>query len=1707
MVLVVRFLIIQSIVFFLSQGTNQARWQVLSGLNSTTDFLFLGFPEAQKVWSLENGQWKLAQRSPDPSLSSFFPLTQLHSNRAYWIQVEGDGFVLNSVSQATSPPTSIDSGWKLVNLPRSQIFTPINSSSVFEWHCYHTTKNKWSQEVDFFLDITQTSLVPCWVWTSQQLHSTPIPSPGGLNNIINPALHNSSEPVVLTSENSIPHVLRWDSESGWLKLTNSISFSESSILLKDGVLTQNLNSFHFSPYNSQTGNATSYTLQNSQLQIADYREDYLLFSNLPAAQVEIELFHALSSIGFTTSISLPFSASKSLLTTDTVYLLEDNGLSFASLVFSTATSTLNTPSIYQSNLDSTPSLQAVLIDGILTQIDTSSNRVFEWDELSKSYHQYQIASNLVSQMAGASFLRQERGTLLFKDSTMLEIRKDSQSYGMLSTPEILSIEVEAGTSTVLIELLAKDSLFKDLHIQSIWQFAQESDSSSLTTLDWSTGLHDSGLLFQSVWNYSQVSSVSTQEIQLSFSVSNGERLTASSVNFFSRIPQAPQIQHFSVAGNAGLVTISLSFQDYERQSAVLEFAYSTGSQFKTIQSTHFQNLQTSYLPDQSIEVQWISSLDISTNTSTVLLKTILSESSSSNLSTSSIIGPMTLLNQINRSPVITTLVSSGTSGLISLLSRIYDRDADPLNLQLFYSTDGAQSFLPTTNTSPASLSLTASTETSFTFLWNSAADLPVDTGNIALRLVASDPDSASTSFLTTIFSLLNQPNRTPAASQFQIGGSSQSIPVSIFLSDPDSDFLNLKFEYSVNSGQSFSITTYLSPSLSSITPNTFTSFLWNSSLDISTNETQVLLRATPSDPYSTGSSLLSTQFSVFNQPNRSPVASLLQVTGTSGDLSINLSLTDLDQDLLSLGFEYSTDSGTSFQPTSHITPSLSSLNPSTNLSFVWLSSEDIQIDLTTVLLRATPSDPLTTGIATSSAIFSVLNLPNQTPYVSLLSILGSSGIIPFQVVLQDADQELLSLGVEFSTDSGASFNPTSQVTPGLTSLPVSSLLTFYWDSSQSISVNLSGVMLRVTPSDPITTGIATNSNIFSVFNQPNNTPTVALTLTSGSLHDILLQVNLGDPDQDNLNLELQYNASPTFVWTTSDQTYPSLTGLSPQTGFQFLWKSKSQVTTHSTNVLLRVRAHDGRDWSNFSTSAAFALSNGNLSWPLLENPGQLNRVIQPFEILFMQAVDYQDPGNSQRLHFSRPLSTAQRDSISPIVWSTSTLNTVLAESSTFNPGRFALFQDLEFMDVLKLRELSSEYYQFSRTRPARFQSKFRDFILDAANKGKLAYNYSANPTINFDASCVATPCATVTITGLFSLWTNKNYSIYFLPSLKVANPLGLPDFHGDSLSSGLQGYYVSAPVQTKLVFPFGRGSMRQLYNPTSIHIDFNSTGMARIPTSAIRSRIKSIPTVDLTTFASYTLPSTATLLGNLADSIYTQDAKQLTTPGLEIQQFLFADKDATIDEVIYFLRDSSTGTLFLHSKMTTADAKLKPLYKTILSPVSPTYPIIESLLISSSDYSAGQTFTTTRLHLGDSISFTGYESYTFTINATPYTKYQEVNVRLSYRHFFEELSVSYADTTTTFTNIIAAEKFETIRPVSWTGSGWAVDTETATPGSYHRSFNLFGENSGVLYSEDETWSNTGTVENPSLRKYHKREIITGLDIVGGARWNENLLPR
>lgn len=1702
-----RFLIILSIVFSLSQGTTQARWQVLSGLNSTTDFLFLGFPEAQKVWSLENGQWKLAQRFPDPSLTSFSPLTQLHSNRAYWIQVQGDGFVLNSVSQATSPPTSFDSGWRLVNLPRSEIFTPTSSSSVFEWHCYHSTKNKWSENGDFFVDIAQTSLVPCWVWTSQHLHSTPIPSPGGLNNLVSPVLNNSSEPVVLTSENSIPHVLRWDSESGWVKLTNSIDFIDSSILLKDGVLTQNLNSFHFSPFNTQTGNPTSYTLQNPQLQMADYREDYLLFSNLPEAQVEIELFHALSSIGFTTSISLPFSASKSLLTTNTLFLLEDSGLSFASLVFSTATTSLNTPSIYQSNLESTSSLQAVLIDGVLTQIETSANRVFEWDELSKSYHQYQIASNLISQMMGASFLRQERGSLLYKDNSLIELRKDSRSYQTFSTPEILSIDVQVRTSTVMIDLLAKDPLFKDLLIQSNWRFTQESDSYSLDPLQWATELHESGLLFQSVWNYSQVSSISTQEIQLSFSVSNGDRLTTSSVNFFSRIPQAPQVQQFSMAGNAGLVTISLSFQDYESQSAALTFAYSTGSQFQTIQSTHFQNLQTAYLPDQSIEIHWISSLDISTNTSTVLLKTILSENSSSNLSASSVIGPITLLNQVNRNPVITSFTTSGTSGLISLQSRIYDPDGNPLSLQLFYSTDGAQSFLPTSNTNPSTLSLTASVETSFDFLWNSVSDIAVDTGNIALRLVATDPDSASTSLQTTVFSLLNQPNRIPVASQFQIGGSSQSIPVSVFLSDPDSDSLSLKFEYSVDSGQSFSITTYLSPSLSSITPNTFTSFLWNSSLDISSNETQVLLRATPSDPYSTGPSLLSTLFSVLNQANRSPVASLLQVNGTSGNLSINLSLADLDQDLLSLGFEYSTDSGASFLPTTHITPSLSSLNSSTNLSFVWLSSEDIQIDLTTVLLRATPSDPFTTGISTSSVIFSVLNLPNQTPYVSLLSILGSSGVIPFQVVLQDADQELLSMGVEVSTDAGTSFSPTTYVTPVLTSLPVSSLLTFYWDSSQSISVNLTGVMLRVTPSDPITTGIATNSNIFSVFNQPNNTPTVALTLTSGTLHDILLQVNLGDPDQDNLNLELQYNASPTFLWTTSSQTYPSLTGLTPQTAFQFLWKSKSQVTTHSTSVQLRVRAHDGRDWSSYSTSAAFPLSNGNLSWPLLENPGQLNRIIQPFEVLFMQAVDYQNPGNSQKLHFSRPLSTAQRDSISPIVWSTSTLNAVLAESSTFNPGKFALFQDLEFMDVLKLRELSSEYYQFSQTRPARFQTKFKNFILDAANKGKLAYNYVANPTINFDASCVATPCATITITGLFSPWTNKNYSLYFLPSLKVSNPLGLPGFHGDTLSSGLQGYYVSAPVQTKLVFPFGRGSMRQLYNPTSIHVEFSSTGMARIPTSAIRSRIKSIPTIDLTTFASYTLPSTATLLGNLASSIYTQDAKQLTTPGLEIQQFLFADKDATIDEVIYFLRDSSTGTLFLHSKMTTADAELKPLYNTILSPVSPTYPIIESLLISSSDYSAGQTFTTTRLHIGDSISFTGYESYTFTINATPFTKYQEVNVRLSYRHFFEKLSVSYADTTTTFTNIIAAEKFETIRPVSWTGSGWAVDTETATPGSYHRSFNLFGENSGVLYSEDETWSNTGTVENPSLRKYHKREIITGLDIVGGDRWNENLLPR
>ncbi|MBD3398828.1 MAG: hypothetical protein GF399_00675 [Candidatus Coatesbacteria bacterium] len=427
--------------------------------------------------------------------------------------------------------------------------------------------------------------------------------------------------------------------------------------------------------------------------------------------------------------------------------------------------------------------------------------------------------------------------------------------------------------------------------------------------------------------------------------------------------------------------------------------------------------------------------------------------------------------QVDNSDVPTISLTTPTgeqSGDVEIAYDLQDRENDPITLTPEFSADGGASWRPATVTgqtesvTPGPGSLT----------WNSKQDVDMLDGEYVFRITPADNDTGEPA-ATGPFQVDN--SDVPTISLQPISEEqSAEVEVAYELSDRENDPITLSVEYSTD-GAIWNPAD-VSGRLEGVTPGPG-SLTWNSTTDLDARDLPaVYLRVTPADN-DTGEPAQTGPFPLDN--SEAPRIELQTPSGEqSGAVEIGYTISDREDDPVSLEVSYSLDGGSSWDPAT-IAGSLEGLTPDPG-AFTWQSDTDAPgVDENAVMISALPSDN-DQGQEGLTGIFMLDN--NQPPSAELSLPAGTlSGIVQVTVTPLDPEGDPVDCGLEY--DAGTGWTPAS-ISGGLSGL--TGPTTVSWDTVMDLGETAASGTLRVIPADNDTGEPGTVP--FSVDNTPAPPP-------------------------------------------------------------------------------------------------------------------------------------------------------------------------------------------------------------------------------------------------------------------------------------------------------------------------------------------------------------------------------------------------------------------------------------------------------------------------------------------------------------------------------------------------------------------------------------------------------------------------------------------
>jgi hypothetical protein len=497
-----------------------------------------------------------------------------------------------------------------------------------------------------------------------------------------------------------------------------------------------------------------------------------------------------------------------------------------------------------------------------------------------------------------------------------------------------------------------------------------------------------------------------------------------------------------------------------------------------------------------------------------------------------------------------------------------DLERDTLSFRTEFSEDGGATWQPATVSGTTSGIGVEDYVGDVT--WHSGRDtMNKHLAQARFRIVPADNDEGRPG-ATSDFTVDN--NNPPSGEILPLAAEQTgAVAVRYRLRDDEGDALSIFCEYSNDGGRTWTPAT-VSGTTEGISGRAYEGVItWDSAADVpGVDQEDLLFRITPAD-LDAGEPTVSAAIHVDNSTPPSVVVAT-PAGEQYGDITIEYTIADDENDVVGIVAEYSEDGGMTWLPAT-VEGQLDDIYSSAYLgSVVWRSQEDLGgTDQTDIAFRVVPADN-DVGTAGRTENFHLDN--NEIPTISVDTPQGEqAGNVEISYQLNDPESDASLIKCEYSTDDGFTWHEATVATTTKID-PTRYTGVVIWDSKADLGdIDREDVRFRVTPFDN-DEGI---SDVTGAFHLDNNTaPAVAvppITVESGG--DVEVSFGIEDADASDVSLKVEYS---TDRGTRGKEATVAggVDSLGPgEYGGSVLWNSFADLPgVDSSDVLLRVTPLD-----------------------------------------------------------------------------------------------------------------------------------------------------------------------------------------------------------------------------------------------------------------------------------------------------------------------------------------------------------------------------------------------------------------------------------------------------------------------------------------------------------------------------------------------------
>ncbi len=323
--------------------------------------------------------------------------------------------------------------------------------------------------------------------------------------------------------------------------------------------------------------------------------------------------------------------------------------------------------------------------------------------------------------------------------------------------------------------------------------------------------------------------------------------------------------------------------------------------------------------------------------------------------------------------------------------------------------------------------------------------------------------------------------------------------------------------------------------------------------------------------------------------NTPPDIKLVQISGSSGEITIKYDLFDADSDECDIELDYSTDGGATFAKASAISGDVRTAAAGKNKILRWNSRADIKSGcFPNAVLKLTAFDGFEKSAPAASAKFFLNN--NHAPVISSVFSSESSGEVSIKYDLTDDDGDLSKVEVFYSLDLGKTYKKTANVTGDISKVAPGKEKIVKWDSIKDCAENTKTARVRLSPNDGIDAGQSGYSLVFELKNN-HWRPVISNIEIIGDSNEIKVKYDLEDKDNNLCTVEILYSADGGKNSMKPNNASGNLAGIAPGKGKTIFWYSRFDFPDNRPLVVITLTPSDSEGPGSAVSTKIFPVYN------------------------------------------------------------------------------------------------------------------------------------------------------------------------------------------------------------------------------------------------------------------------------------------------------------------------------------------------------------------------------------------------------------------------------------------------------------------------------------------------------------------------------------